>query len=203
MNTFSTQKPHKSIHTIKSTLLTCFLFCILVSAIPIHALTLTYFNQFRSYTPPINNDSTKPTLFFLLQRWNLNTNSQGTATGQSASELKLTRKAVVYPNPFKVTDRPRIQLAIPNDYVDNLPHFEVRIYDTRGFELLRKHFRHQPTQVDSGFKYSRNTQSETYINLEFTETDLKNKLSTGGYLYLLFMNDKIIQKGKMAVKASN
>ena len=103
----------------------------------------------------------------------------------------------IHPNPFEISERPRIQFAIPNGHTNNLPTFEVRIYDTRGFELLRKRFVH----TQESFTFSRNTQEETYINLWFEQSELENKLSAGGYLYLLFMNDEIIHKGKMAVKA--
>ena len=150
------------------------------------------FNNFHEYT------TTNAQLYFLSQIWDISI--QNTAPSTIPLEvLKIKRKPIVFPNPFEIDDNPTIQLAITYGYTSQLPIFEVRVYDPRGFELLRKQFKPN----NPHYTFSEHIADETYINLTFSEQDLTNILSAGGYLYILFMNNKLVGKGKFAVKALN
>lgn len=155
---------------------------------------LVRFNQLQSYT--FTNGS-NDIMHYFTQKWSLYNQNFNTGFGQSDELFEFKFKPVVYPNPFEIDDTPRIQFAIPNSFVNNLPVFEVRIYDTRGFEILKKVF--DESQLE--YKVNRSIQEETFINLEFNKTELHNKLSSGAYLYLILINNEVVAKGKMAVKA--
>ena len=150
------------------------------------------FNNFHEYT------TTNTRLYFLSQTWDISLLNTAEST-IPLEALKIKRKPIVFPNPFEIDDNPTIQLAITYGYTSQLPIFEVRVYDPRGFELLRKQFKPN----NPNYTFSEHIADETYINLTFSEYDLTNILSAGGYLYILFMNNEVVGKGKFAVKALN
>ncbi|MEK9658236.1 MAG: hypothetical protein VW378_07710 [bacterium] len=158
---------------------------------------LHYFNKFQTRTSITEPGNNQLSIYFLKQNWTIALQDPNSAIGQSIEEFSLKKDPVFYPNPFQVRDNPQLQFAISkisqNEF-NNLK-FEIRAYDYRGFEIIRKSF----FKNDKEFVY--NDRSDvTYINLHFEEAELKEKFSSGGYVYLLLKNNDVIAKGQFAVK---
>ena len=108
-------------------------------------------------------------------------------------EVAVIGKALVYPNPFKQTPKTELagEDAVLGYELTNDGEIVIHIYNMHGIEIFRQYF---VSGAPGGLK--------GYNNIYLTRLLEDVRLSTGVYVFYLVNNDKVLKKGKMAVKPS-
>lgn len=113
--------------------------------------------------------------------------------GSEHKDVSVIGKALVYPNPFKQTPKTELgeEDAVLGYELSENGEIAIHIYNMQGIKIFKQSFAKGAIGGVKG-----------YNNIYLTRLLEDVRLSTGVYVFYLVNNDKVLKKGKMAIKPS-